>query len=116
MSIQSSLRSFGTDLRTLADGNITYNVYHYWRPQMATPFIVWAETGEADGLHADNRKGEVLFSVTVDVYTQSEFDPLLDRVFEFFNGREIPFSLDNVDYEEDTKVIHYSFTCEMAVQ
>lgn len=43
MSIQASLREFGTALRSL-EGQ--YNVYHYWRPQMATPFIVWAETGE----------------------------------------------------------------------
>ena len=113
MSIQASLREFGTALRSL-EGQ--YNVYHYWRPQMATPFIVWAETGEADALHGDNRKGEVLMSISVDVYTQTEFDELLDAVFNFFNGREIPFELSAVEFEEDTKVVHYSFTCEMVVK
>lgn len=116
MRVQASLRSFGTDLRTLTNGYITYNVYHYWRPQMQTPFIVWAETGEADDLHADNRKGEILLSITVDVYTQSEFDGLLDAVFDFFNDKEIPFELNSVDFEEDTGTIHYRFTCEMAVK
>ena len=113
MSIQASLREFGTALRSL-EGQ--YNVYHYWRPQMATPFIVWAETGEADALHGDNRKGEVLMSISVDVYTQTEFDELLDAVFNFFNSREIPFELSAVEFEEDTKVVHYSFTCEMVVK
>ena len=73
MSIQASLREFGTALRSL-EGQ--YNVYHYWRPQMATPFIVWAETGEADALHGDNRKGEVLMNITVDVYTSTGFSML----------------------------------------
>lgn len=55
-------------------------------------------------------------SITVDVYTQTEFDELLDAVFNFFNSREIPFELSAVEFEEDTKVVHYSFTCEMVVK
>lgn len=112
MSIQTSLRAFGTALRSL-EGQ--YNVYHYWRPQMQAPFIVWAEAGEANDFHADNGKAEILLSVTIDVYTQTEFDELLDNVFEYLDGQKIPFTLDLVDFEEDTGLIHYSFTCEMAV-
>lgn len=113
--IQSSLRQFGIDLRHL-DTQVTYNVYHYWRPMMQAPFIVWAEDGEADDFHSDNRKSEVLMNVSVDVYTKEEFDPLLDKVFEFLNDSGIPFTIDSVDFEEDTGIIHYSFSCEMAVK
>lgn len=112
--IQSSLRQFGIDLRQL-DTQTTYSVYHYWRPMMKAPFIVWAETGEADDFHADNGKAEIILSVTIDIYTQTEFDELLDKVFEYLDGKKIPFTLDSVDFEEDTRLIHYSFTCEMAV-
>lgn len=113
--IQSSLRQFGIDLRHL-DIQTTYNVYHYWRPMMQTPFIVWAEDGEADDFHSDNRKSEVLMNVSVDVYTKEEFDPLLDKVFNFLNESGIPFTIDSVDFEEDTGIIHYAFSCEMAVK
>ena len=111
--IQASLRQFGTDLASLDAGE--YKVYHYWRPLMQAPFIVWAETGEARDFHADNGKSEVLMNIDIDAYTQTEFDPLLDKLFAFLAGRKIPFSLDSVDFEEDTKLIHYSFTAEMAV-
>lgn len=113
--IQNSLRDFGLALRNLGS-SASYNVYHYWRPMMQTPFIVWTEEGEAEGFHSDNRKSEVIMDITIDVYTQTEFDPLLDEVFNFLNGASIPFSIDSVEFEEDTRVIHYSFSCEMAVK
>lgn len=113
--IQSSLRQFGLALRNLDPGS-SYSVYHYWRPQMQLPFIVWAEEGEADGFHSDNRKSEVLMDVSIDVYTKTEFDTMLDKVFEFLNDSSIPFSIESVEFEEDTRVIHYTFSCEMVVK
>lgn len=112
--IQETLKDFGLALRSL-DVATPYNTYHYWRPMMQTPFLVWQETGEANGLSADNKKAEVVMGITIDVYTKTEFDPLLDKVYEFLNDRGIPFSMDSVDFEEDTKVIHYRYDCEMAV-
>lgn len=113
--IQATLRDFGTALRSLGGVGTTYNVYHYWRPMMQAPFIVWSEVGEADGLAADNRKAETVVEITIDVYTQTEFDVLLDKVYEYLNERSVAFRLDSVDFETDTKVIHYRFTCEVAV-
>ena len=114
MSIQSSLEAFGTGLRQLG-GDTSYNVYHYYRPMMQAPFVVWAETAEADDFHADNGKAEILMQISVDVFTQTEFDPLLDAVFDYLNDNGIPFRISSVDYEEATRLIHYSYECEMAV-
>ena len=82
---------------------------------MQAPFVVWAETGEATDFHTDNVKGEVLLNVSVDVYTQTEYDVLLDKVFEFLNESGIPFSISDVDYEDAGSLIHYTFRCEVAV-
>lgn len=112
--IQSTLRDFGLALRSL-DVQTPYNVYHYWRPMMEAPFIVWQETGETEGLSADNKRAEAVMRITVDVYTKTEFDDLLDKVYEFLNDNGIAFVLDSVDFEETTKVIHYRFNCELAV-
>ena len=114
MSIQSSLRAFGIALGSL-DTDSPYDTYHYWRPMMKPPFVVWAETGEAEDFHTDNTKAEVLLKITVDVYTQEEFDELLDKVFDFLKDSGIPFSLSDVDYEDVGNIIHYSYDCELVV-
>ena len=114
ISIQQSLQAFGTGLATLSSSS--YNVYHYYRPMMAAPFIVWAEDSERDDLHADNQKAEVVVNINVDVFTQTEFDPLLDAVFNYLNDQGLPFSISGVDFEEDTRLIHYSFDVELAVK
>ena len=114
ISIQQSLETFGTGLATLSSSS--YNVYHYYRPMMTAPFIVWAETEEADDLHADNRKAETVMRVSVDVYTDTEFDTLFDAVFNYLNDNGMPFTISSVDFEESTRLIHYSFSTELAVK
>ena len=114
ISIQQSLYAFGTGLATL--GSSSYNVYHYYRPMMQAPFVVWAEDSEADDFHADNQKAEVVMAINVDVYTATEFDTLLDDVFNYLNEKQMPFTISSVDYEEATRLIHYSFSTELAVK
>ena len=114
ISIQQSLKTFGTGLATLSSSS--YNVYHYYRPMMTAPFIVWAETEEADNLHADNKKAETVMRVSVDVYTDTEFDTLFDAVFNYLNDNGMPFTISSVDFEESTRLIHYSFSTELAVK
>ena len=114
ISIQQSLQAFGTGLATL--GSSSYNVYHYYRPMMQAPFVVWAEDSETDDFHADNQKAEVVMAINVDVYTATEFDTLLDDVFNYLNEKQMPFTISSVDYEETTRLIHYSFSTELAVK
>ena len=114
ISIQQSLQAFGTGLATLSSSS--YNVYHYYRPMMTAPFIVWAETEEADDLHTDNKKAETVMRVRVDVYTDTEFDALFDAVFNYLNDNGMPFTISSVDFEESTRLIHYSFSTELAVK
>lgn len=115
MSVTNSLKRFGLALRNLDAGH-DYDVFHFWRPLMKTPFIVWRETGERNGFHSDNKKSEMIMSVNIDVFTSDEFDPLIDAVADFLNRNDIPFSIENVDFDETTKVIQYSFSCETVVR
>lgn len=117
MSIQTSLRSFGTALARITGDDVpSYGCWHYTRdPLSSTPYIIWMEIGESDDFHADNGKGEVAMDITIEIYSHDEFDPLFDRVFDFLNDSEIPFSIENVAFEEETKLIHYSITAEMVV-
>lgn len=114
--MQAALRTFGEGLRTISVNSAGYEVYHYWRPLKQMPCIVWRETGRSNDLHADNTKAEKLVEVDVDVYTNTEFDPLLDAVESFFESSEIAYSLNDVDFDNDARVIHYSYTAEVVVK
>jgi len=100
-----------------SEGTLICDVYHYWRPHMTAPFVVWAEDGEANSLDADDRKQEQVLTGYVDFYTRTEFDTIADKIqTALFGLQSIPFvwRLEAVDYEDDTNLIHYQWTWEVA--
>lgn len=103
--LQSKLRQVGTTLAAL-----TTNCYHYFRPVQKFPAIIWAETGEENSFHADNGKAEQRIVGTVDCFTRTEFDSLLDDIQGAFESLGLTWKLDAVQYEAETKLIHYSWT------
>lgn len=109
MTLQEKIKQIGDALAAL-----TPNVYHYWRPQMEPPFVVWAETGESGAFNADNRKREQAVEGTVDYYTKTEYDPLCDSLQQTLNALGIGWQLDNVQYEPETNLIHYTWSWEVA--
>lgn len=104
MSLQSKLRQMGE-----AFAEVTETCYHYWRPVKQVPCIIWAETGEEGSFNADNRKQEQNITGSVDLYTKTEFDPLLDDVQAALEDLGVGWILSAVQYEDDTKMIHYTW-------
>lgn len=89
---------------------LTANVYHYWRPKLDAPFILWQEIGEGAELSADNHKAEFAFSGTVDLYTKTEYDPLFDEIQEALNGVDgLGWMFSESQYEDETGLIHHSW-------
>ena len=74
------------------------------------PAIVWAETGEDESFHSDNRKSEQRIIGTVDLFTKTEFDDLIDSVQTALENLGLTWALESVQYEDETKVIHYEWT------
>ena len=107
-SLNEKLTGFSTELASVGE-----HVYHYTKSiNSGYPYIVWAEQGESDGFHSDNRKSEQTISVTVDLYTRSEFDPLVDQVQSLLNEKS-RWRLNSVQYEDETTLIHYEWECEL---
>lgn len=104
MSLQNKLAQFGS-----AFAELTANVNHYWRPVKNVPCIIWAETGEDDSFHANNHKEEQRIIGTVDLFTKTEFDPLADQIQETLENLGVTWSLDAVQYEDETNLIHYTW-------
>lgn len=85
------------------------NTYHYFRPQMQAPYLVWAEDG-LDRFCTDNKTGEFVILGTADYFTQQEYDPAIDKLMDLFEGYGFSWSLNSIQYEEATKLIHYEFS------
>ena len=98
----------------VADGTALYealgaNVYHYFRPTGQIPACVWQESGEDNSFHSGNHKTEQAIRGTVDYYTQTEFDTNADTIQATLDGLGAAWWLESVQYEEDTKIIHYEW-------
>lgn len=90
--------------------SVTAKTYHYRRPStVQKEYIVWAEDSEDASFNADNRKAEQQIHGTIDYFTQKEFDPLIDSIQNALDEARVSFRLNAVDYEDDTKLIHYEW-------
>ena len=50
---------------------------------------------------------------TIDLYTKTEFDPLVDQIHEAMAENKIPASISSVQYEDETQLIHYTWDFEV---
>lgn len=90
-------------------------VYHYWRPRLQAPYLIWAEEGEGDSLWTSNHLQEQVIKGTVDYFTKTELDPIVDTIQEKLNGVEsLGWNLEAVQYEDETNLIHFSWYFEIA--
>lgn len=88
-------------------------LFHYHAFKKPDQYIVWAESGEGQSLYADNRKCEQAIEGTIDYFTKTDLDPNLDAIQEALKSAEISFFLNSVQYEEETKYIHYEWKFEV---
>lgn len=110
-SLQNNLKQVKNALLTVRTANDTVvPCYHYVRPANAVNgYIVWAEDGEETSFEADNLKQEQKIHGTIDYFTQKEFDEVCDNIQTALNSAGIGFRLYSVQYEDDTKLIHYEW-------
>lgn len=108
MSLIKKLEKIKDTLNT-----IDATVYHYKAFNQTKDYIVWAESGEADSFHGDNRKTEQVITGTIDFFTKTEYSTIIDDIQNALNNAEISFLLNSVQYEEETNIIHYEWTFEV---
>lgn len=105
MNLQQTLKQMGADFSA-----VTQNCYHYWRPKMRPPFLVWQENGEGDDFGANNRKAERQISGSLHYFTKMEYDPVVDAAESLLEEKANGWALESVQYEEETNLIHYQWT------
>ena len=88
---------------------LTERCYHYYAmPGTTPPYIVWMEDG-ANDLTADNVHAERCYEGTIDLFTKTEGDDLIQAVPSALEGIGAAYYLNSVQYEEDTGLIHYEW-------
>lgn len=92
---------------------VTQNVGHYEAFDKTDKYIVWAEDGQSGALYADNKMQEQVIQGTIDYFTKTENDPNVAAIQQALNNAEISFKLNSVQYEDDTKFIHYEWVFEV---
>lgn len=107
LNLNAKLRYFAEIL-----SNATTRAWHYVKPERERfPYAIWTEFSEEGSLPANNRKKIQPISITLDYFTQQEFDQEIDRIQDALNDADqIQFELTDIQYEEETNVIHYSWT------
>ena len=91
-------------------------VFHYRKPtdNKTARYIVWAEDS-GNAFTANNRNEERAITGTIDLYTQREYDSLIDQIEDALNGGgHISWSLNSVDYDDETNLIHYEWIFTVA--
>lgn len=106
LSMQNRLKALYEELVKL-----TPPVYHYFHiPDQTGSYIVWAEDTESESLNVDNVKEEQIIHGTIDYFTQTEFDTVVDSIQTTLNSVEdCGWRLNSVQYEEETNYIHYEW-------
>lgn len=106
-SLQKNLKNLRDILKAVS---VPDKVFHYARPKdTKAPWIVWQEDSETSSFGGDDHKAEQQVHGTIDCYTQTEYDPLLDEVQNALNAAEVGWNLLSVQYEDETKLIHYEW-------
>ena len=93
---------------------VDVEVFHYYALHPSDRYVVWAEDGEGTELAADNRKIGQVLSGTIDFFTKTEQDPAREEIQRALGDVEISYSLNSVQYEEETGYIHYEWRWEVA--
>lgn len=89
---------------------VTPNVYHYEAFAAADRYIVWAEDTEVASLEADDYKAGQTVEGTIDYFTKDEDDENIEMIPVALNAFRIGWTLNSVQYEEETELIHYEWT------
>lgn len=92
--------------------SVSSDVYHF-ESQKKSEYIVWYEIGSV-GLSGDNSIAETGTIIAVDYFTKQEYSEIPDRITAALDGCDnIAVDRPSVIFDEDLKLIHYAWTCEV---
>lgn len=92
---------------------VTPNVFHFEAFNTPDSYIVWAEDGQSDSEYADDYMDTQIIEGTIDYFTKTEFDPIVNEIQSKLNSADISWRLSSIQHEEETSYIHYEWIWEV---
>jgi hypothetical protein len=89
-------------------------VSRYTAIEQSNKYIVWAEDNQADAVWADGQMQEQAIEGTIDYFTKHENDPNVPKIQNALNNGNISWRLNSVQYETDTRYIHYEWVFQVS--
>lgn len=102
-----------SDIHALFEEVLPSATFHYFAAENLDKYIVWAEDGQAEALHGDNKMDIQIKQGTVDLFTRDEYDPLFDSIQNAMNDAGMSWRWESTQYEEDTEYIHHEWVWEV---
>lgn len=88
--------------------------YHLFKPAaVKAPYAVWQEDSEGQSFYTSNQKAEQVLTLTLDYFTQTEFDAMVDSIQEALNNSKVAWRLNSFQYEVETNLLHYEWIIEV---
>lgn len=91
------------------------NVGHFEAKEISDSYIVWSEDGEGNQGWGDEEKVIQIINGVVDLFTKSDLDEKVDKIQAALTNAKIAWKLADVNYEDDTKYIHYQWEWEVVL-
>ncbi|MBR2549416.1 MAG: hypothetical protein IKE92_05250 [Clostridiales bacterium] len=89
-------------------------LYHLFKPAtIKAPYAVWQEDSEGQSFYASNRKQEQVLELTLDYFTQTEYDPVADNIQDALDEARFAWKLNSFQYEAETKLLHYEWIVQV---
>lgn len=89
-------------------------VHHYSASSQTDNYIVWAEDGDGNTVHADDKKAERAISGTLDYFTKIANDPVKQQIENALDSDDgLAWTLNSTQREQDTGYIHYEWVWEI---
>jgi len=89
-------------------------LYHLFKPAtIKAPYAVWQEDSEGQSFYASNRKQEQVLILTLDYFTQTEYDTVADSIQTALDEAQLAWKLESFQYEAETKLLHYEWVIQV---
>lgn len=86
--------------------------HHAWDVAPTGDYIVWAEDS-ARSAWAENKMDVQIMQGTIDLFTRSDSETPKETVQAELNKTNVSWYLNSIQYESDTRYIHYEWVFEV---
>lgn len=99
-------------IKTLLIG-LTSDVYNYTAPaNKPLSYVVYGKDGE-NVASANDRHAETADEGYIDLFTKNPEDPLIESIPLALDAGGVAYSLESIQYEEETGYLHYEWIWEV---